>query len=95
MLNKQQKNDIMGIANAYDENLLAGIVSAITDSGDMRDMLTEDDLEHAEQLGIDVDADDFDIMDEQHTWEFRQVFNELIELHDDIEEVCEHLATLI
>ena len=95
MLTQQQKVDIMAIANAYDEEVLNGIVTAITDSGIMRDMLTDADFEHAEKLGIDVDADDFDIMDEQHDWEFRQAYNELNEIHDDMEEVCEHLATLI
>ena len=98
MLTQQQKVDIMNIANSYDEEVLNGIVSAIVDSGIMRDMLTDDDFEQAEKLGIDVDADDFDIMDEQYDWEFREPYNELMTIGDgmeDMEEVCEHLATLI
>ena len=98
MLTQQQKVDIMNIANTYDEEVLNGIVSAIVDSGVMRDMLTDEDFEQAEKLGIDVDADDFDIMDEKHDWEFRAAYNELMDIGDgmeDMEEVCEHLATLI
>lgn len=98
MLTAQQKNDIMDIANAYDEEVLHGIITAITDSGIMSDMLTVTDFETADALAIDTDADDFDIMDEQYEWEFRQPYTELMAIGngmDDMEEVCEHLNTLI
>ena len=94
MLTKEQKAQVMQVANAYDEELLTKIAMAITDSGIMRDMLTDEDIETAEQMGIDVDSDDFDIMDAKYDWEFRQAYDELTDI-GDIEEVCEHLATLI
>ena len=94
MLTKEQKAQVMQVANAYDEELLTKIAMAITDSGIMRDMLTDEDIETAEHLNLDVYADDFDIMDEQHDWEFRPAYDELNDI-GDIEEVCEHLATLI
>ena len=94
MLTKEQRAQVMQVANAYDEEILQGIVIAMTDSGILSDMLTSEDVEHADNLNLDIYADDFDIMDEQHDWEFRQAYDELTDI-GDIEEVCEHLATLI
>jgi hypothetical protein len=94
-LTTEQKAQVMQIANAYDEELLTKIAMAITDSGIMRDMLTDEDIDTAEQMGVDVDADDFDIMDVKYDWEFRQAYDELQDVSEDMEEACEHLLTLI
>jgi len=81
----------MIVANIYDTMILDGIVKAYTDSGIMTDMMTEDDLDKAAQFGINLD--EFDIFDEE--WDWTPAHDELANIDDDVEMVCEHLATLI
>jgi len=90
-LTKEQKAKVMIVANIYDTMILDGIVKAYTDSGIMTDMMTEDDLDKAAQFGINLD--EFDIFDEE--WDWTPAHDELANIDDDVEMVCEHLATLI
>lgn len=83
----------MTIANIYDTEILNSIVRAYTDSGILTDMMTEDDLDKAAQFGIPVHDEDFDIFDEE--WDWTPAHDELANIDDDIEVVCDHLATLI
>lgn len=90
-LTKEQKAKVMTIANIYDTEILNSIVRAYTDSGILTDMMTEDDLDKAAQFGINLD--EFDIFDEE--WDWTPAHDELANIDDDIEMVCDHLATLI
>jgi hypothetical protein len=90
-LTKEQKAKVMTVANIYDTEILNSIVRAYTDSGILTDMMTEDDLDKAAQFGINLD--EFDIFDEE--WDWTPAHDELANIDDDIEMVCDHLATLI
>jgi tellurite resistance protein len=90
-LTKEQKAKVMIVANIYDTMILDGIVKAYTDSGIMTDMMTADDLDKAAQFGINLD--EFDIFDEE--WDWTPAHDELANIDNDVEMVCEHLATLI
>jgi hypothetical protein len=87
-----QKSAVMSIANTHDEDLLKGIISAYCDSGIMTDMLTEQEVNEFDAQGVDVYDDAFELF--EHNFQAKAVVADLDAI-GDIEEVCEHLSTLI
>lgn len=93
ILTAQEKRKLLGIANTHDTAILNGIIEAYTNSGCMTDMLTGHDLAMADELDIDIYADDFDIF--KDTWEFTPTLLAISDAATDIEAACEHLSLLI